>query len=178
MFWFGYRRDRRNLLEFLFSSGLIKELRTPAGPITALSDLDFDNLSADYVLHSIKSGQFFNSSYSPFGSRENKKQNLCFLNSDLFNNQYWLCSSLGLKYTMNSTSLSFIQSSSVAFVYFIFSRQPNRVWNCEKKKSCLVQLRNSFVNYYFLFLGDQTECMLIFRCEFWFSMFKLLLYCY
>uniref|UniRef100_A0A2N9EK33 Uncharacterized protein n=1 Tax=Fagus sylvatica TaxID=28930 RepID=A0A2N9EK33_FAGSY len=50
-----YRRDRRNLLEFLFSSGLIKELRTPAGPITALSDLDFDNLSADYVLHSIKS---------------------------------------------------------------------------------------------------------------------------
>ncbi|XP_050267137.1 protein unc-13 homolog isoform X2 [Quercus robur] len=51
-----YRRDRRNLLEFLFSSSLIKELRTPAGHVTSLSDLDFDNLSADYILHSIKSG--------------------------------------------------------------------------------------------------------------------------
>ncbi|KAL4602731.1 hypothetical protein ACB092_10G075300 [Castanea dentata] len=51
-----YRRDRRNLLEFLFSSSLIKELRTPAGHVTSISDLDFDNLSADYILHSIKSG--------------------------------------------------------------------------------------------------------------------------
>ncbi|XP_065622185.1 protein unc-13 homolog isoform X5 [Quercus suber] len=51
-----YRRDRRNLLEFLFSSSLIKELRTPAGHVTSLRDLDFDNLSVDYILHSIKSG--------------------------------------------------------------------------------------------------------------------------
>ncbi|KAK4558132.1 hypothetical protein RGQ29_007763 [Quercus rubra] len=51
-----YRRDRRNLLEFLFSSSLIKELRTPPGHVTSISDLDFDNLSADYILHSIKSG--------------------------------------------------------------------------------------------------------------------------
>ncbi|KAM3687195.1 hypothetical protein ACJW31_10G059700 [Castanea mollissima] len=51
-----YRRDRRNLLEFLFSSSLIKELRTPAGHVTSISDLNFDNLSADYILHSIKSG--------------------------------------------------------------------------------------------------------------------------
>lgn len=51
-----YRRDRRNLLEFLFSSSLIKELRIPAGHVTSISDLDFDNLSADYILHSIKSG--------------------------------------------------------------------------------------------------------------------------
>ncbi|KAK9984439.1 hypothetical protein SO802_033964 [Lithocarpus litseifolius] len=51
-----YRRDRRNLLEFLFSSSLIKELRIPAGHVSSLSDLDFDNLSADYILHSIKSG--------------------------------------------------------------------------------------------------------------------------
>lgn len=51
-----YRRDRRNLLEFLFSSSLIKELRIPPGHVTSISDLDFDNLSADYILHSIKSG--------------------------------------------------------------------------------------------------------------------------
>ncbi|XP_059444572.1 protein unc-13 homolog [Corylus avellana] len=51
-----YRGDRRKLLEFLLSSGLITELRTPAGPIAALSDVDLDKLSADYVLHCIKYG--------------------------------------------------------------------------------------------------------------------------
>lgn len=50
-----YRRDRRKLLEFLLSSGLIKEVRTPSGS-TPLSDADFDKLSADYILHCIKSG--------------------------------------------------------------------------------------------------------------------------
>ncbi|GAV68924.1 DUF810 domain-containing protein [Cephalotus follicularis] len=48
-----YRRDRRKLLEFLLSSGLIKELRTRSGPTT---NVDFDNLSADYILDCVKSG--------------------------------------------------------------------------------------------------------------------------
>ncbi|KAK5847109.1 protein unc-13 homolog isoform X1 [Gossypium arboreum] len=50
-----YRRDRRKLLEFLLSSGLIEEVRTPSGS-TSLSEADFDKLSADYILHCIKSG--------------------------------------------------------------------------------------------------------------------------
>ncbi|XP_022720063.1 uncharacterized protein LOC111277894 isoform X1 [Durio zibethinus] len=50
-----YRRDRRKLLEFLLSSGLIKEIRTPSGS-SPLSDADFDKLSADYILHCVKSG--------------------------------------------------------------------------------------------------------------------------
>ncbi|XP_047945156.1 protein unc-13 homolog isoform X1 [Salvia hispanica] len=44
-----YRDDRRKLLEFLLSSGLIKE-------ITAAADIEFDHLSADYVLECIQSG--------------------------------------------------------------------------------------------------------------------------
>ncbi|XP_057764080.1 protein unc-13 homolog isoform X2 [Salvia miltiorrhiza] len=44
-----YRDDRRKLLEFLLSSGLIKEITTPA-------DIEFDHLSADYVLECIHSG--------------------------------------------------------------------------------------------------------------------------
>ncbi|XP_038903224.1 protein unc-13 homolog isoform X2 [Benincasa hispida] len=51
-----YRRDRQKLLAFLLSSGLIRELRTPAGPITNLSAVDLDSLSASYVLECIKSG--------------------------------------------------------------------------------------------------------------------------
>ncbi|KAI5601528.1 hypothetical protein BDE02_01G097700 [Populus trichocarpa] len=51
-----YRRDRRKLLEFLLSSALIKELRTPSGPTNSLSNLDFDSLSADYIIHCVKSG--------------------------------------------------------------------------------------------------------------------------
>ncbi|XWS49898.1 hypothetical protein CRYUN_Cryun12cG0042400 [Craigia yunnanensis] len=51
-----YRRDRRKLLEFLLSSGLIKEIRTPSGSNPSLSDADFDKLSADYILHCVKSG--------------------------------------------------------------------------------------------------------------------------
>ncbi|KAL4332520.1 hypothetical protein GQ457_07G009270 [Hibiscus cannabinus] len=50
-----YRRDRRKLLEFLLSSGLIEEVRSPSGS-TSLTDADFDKLSADYILHCIKSG--------------------------------------------------------------------------------------------------------------------------
>lgn len=51
-----YRLDRRKLLEYLLSSGLVKELRTPSGPTTSLSPFDFDNLSADYVLDRLVSG--------------------------------------------------------------------------------------------------------------------------
>ncbi|KAL2544069.1 hypothetical protein Fot_13302 [Forsythia ovata] len=51
-----YRNDRRKLLEFLLSSGLIKEIKTPAGLTTSVSKIDFDSLSIDYVLECIKSG--------------------------------------------------------------------------------------------------------------------------
>ncbi|KAA8522362.1 hypothetical protein F0562_013277 [Nyssa sinensis] len=50
-----YCRDRRNLLDFILSSGLIKEVRSPSGPITSMSDIDFDVLSTDYVLQCIQS---------------------------------------------------------------------------------------------------------------------------
>lgn len=51
-----YRRDRRKLLEFILSSGLVKEVRAPSGSAPSLSDADFDKLSADYILHCVKSG--------------------------------------------------------------------------------------------------------------------------
>ncbi|XP_022152739.1 uncharacterized protein LOC111020389 isoform X3 [Momordica charantia] len=51
-----YRRDRQKLLGFLLSSRFIRELRTPAGPLTNLSAVDLDALSATYVLECIKSG--------------------------------------------------------------------------------------------------------------------------
>lgn len=51
-----YRDDRRKLLEFLLSSGLIREITTPAGVAASFSDIEFDHLSADYVLECIHSG--------------------------------------------------------------------------------------------------------------------------
>ncbi|WCJ26202.1 hypothetical protein M5689_008037 [Euphorbia peplus] len=51
-----YRRDRRKLLEFLFSSGFITELRTPSGSVNSAVNVNFDTLSADYILHCVKSG--------------------------------------------------------------------------------------------------------------------------
>ncbi|XP_073136594.1 protein unc-13 homolog isoform X2 [Henckelia pumila] len=51
-----YRDDRRSLLEFVLSSGLIKEIRTPAGPTTSFSSINFDSISTDYVLECINSG--------------------------------------------------------------------------------------------------------------------------
>ncbi|XP_059645069.1 protein unc-13 homolog isoform X2 [Cornus florida] len=51
----GYRRDRRKLLEFILSSGLITEIRTPSGLTTSISHIDIDLLSADYVLQCIQS---------------------------------------------------------------------------------------------------------------------------
>lgn len=51
-----YRDDRRKLLEFVLSSGLIKEIRTPAGPTTSFSSINFDSISTDYVIECINSG--------------------------------------------------------------------------------------------------------------------------
>ncbi|KAK0587106.1 hypothetical protein LWI29_017363 [Acer saccharum] len=51
-----YRRDRRQLIEFLVSSGLIIEFRTSSGSTASLSNIDFDTLSADYLLQCVKSG--------------------------------------------------------------------------------------------------------------------------
>ncbi|GKU95314.1 hypothetical protein SLEP1_g8689 [Rubroshorea leprosula] len=51
-----YRRDRTKLLEFLLSSGLVKEIRTSSGPTASVSDLDVDSISADYILQCLKSG--------------------------------------------------------------------------------------------------------------------------
>ncbi|XP_023635910.1 uncharacterized protein LOC17883429 isoform X2 [Capsella rubella] len=51
-----YRNDRRKLLEFLMSSGLVTELRSPSGSPASLSPDDLDSLSADYVLDCVKSG--------------------------------------------------------------------------------------------------------------------------
>ncbi|TXG50964.1 hypothetical protein EZV62_023488 [Acer yangbiense] len=51
-----YRRDRRQLIEFLVSSGLIIEFRTSSGSTASLSNIDFDTVSADYLLQCVKSG--------------------------------------------------------------------------------------------------------------------------
>lgn len=51
-----YRRDRRKLLEFLLSSGLIKEIRTPSGSATSVADLNLDCVSTDYVLQCVQTG--------------------------------------------------------------------------------------------------------------------------
>ncbi|KAF5729965.1 hypothetical protein HS088_TW20G00334 [Tripterygium wilfordii] len=56
-----YRRDRRKLLEFLLSSGLINEVRNPSSSTaSSVSDIDVDSLSADYLLHCITSGGVLN----------------------------------------------------------------------------------------------------------------------
>lgn len=51
-----YRNDRRKLLEFLLSCGLIREIRTPSGPTFSLSNINLDVISADYVLECVQSG--------------------------------------------------------------------------------------------------------------------------
>lgn len=54
-----YRRDRWKLLDFILSpsSGFIKEVRTySGGPAASISAIDFDTLSADYILDCIQSG--------------------------------------------------------------------------------------------------------------------------
>ncbi|KAL6556752.1 hypothetical protein OROHE_006628 [Orobanche hederae] len=52
-----YRSDRRKLLEFLLSSSLIKGIKTPVGPTVSSSSINFDSISADYVLECIQSGR-------------------------------------------------------------------------------------------------------------------------
>lgn len=54
-----YRNDRRKLLEFLLSCGLIKEIRTSSGPTFSLSNVNLDVISADYVLECVQSSKFF-----------------------------------------------------------------------------------------------------------------------
>lgn len=54
-----YRDDRRKLLEFLLSSGFIKEIRTPAGLTTSVSSINFDSISTDYVLECFNTGGVF-----------------------------------------------------------------------------------------------------------------------
>ncbi|XP_038982553.1 protein unc-13 homolog isoform X9 [Phoenix dactylifera] len=54
-----HRRDRRKLLEFILSAGLI---RTPSGDSLDLSDVDLDTISVDYVLECVKSGGVFDPS--------------------------------------------------------------------------------------------------------------------
>ncbi|XP_020581902.1 uncharacterized protein LOC110025575 isoform X2 [Phalaenopsis equestris] len=51
-----FRNDRRKLLEFIFSEGLIKG---PSGDLPDLSGVDLDIVSADYVLDCVKSGGAF-----------------------------------------------------------------------------------------------------------------------
>ncbi|KAI3693593.1 hypothetical protein L1987_76540 [Smallanthus sonchifolius] len=46
-----YCHDRRKLLDFILSSGLIADIRS-----SSTSDIDFDAISADYVLECVKSG--------------------------------------------------------------------------------------------------------------------------
>lgn len=48
-----HRRDRRKLLEFILSTGLI---RTPSGDSLDLSAVDLDAISVDYVLECLESG--------------------------------------------------------------------------------------------------------------------------
>lgn len=52
-----YRQDRTKLLEFLLSSASVKEIRTPSGAAASLSAVDFDSVSADYVVQCLKSGE-------------------------------------------------------------------------------------------------------------------------
>lgn len=76
-----YRHDRRKLLDFILSSGLIKEIRTSSsGSTTSVSNINFDVLSADYVLHCIQSGKHpLSLSVSPpFFCREKTQEIICF----------------------------------------------------------------------------------------------------
>lgn len=44
-----YRHDRRKLLDFIISSGLISDVQSS-------SDIDYDAISADYVINCLHSG--------------------------------------------------------------------------------------------------------------------------
>lgn len=50
-----HRSDRRKLLEFIISAGLVGEVRTPPGAVE-WRDVDLDTVSIDYVLECVKHG--------------------------------------------------------------------------------------------------------------------------
>ncbi|KAJ8431042.1 hypothetical protein Cgig2_022984 [Carnegiea gigantea] len=50
------RRDRRVLLKFVLSGGLIKNLVLPSGAVS-LDDVDLDQVSVDYVLNCVEKGE-------------------------------------------------------------------------------------------------------------------------
>ncbi|GLJ55952.1 hypothetical protein SUGI_1201130 [Cryptomeria japonica] len=50
-----YRRDRRELLRFILSAGIIEKIVTQPGTVS-LDDVDFDKLSVDYVVECAKKG--------------------------------------------------------------------------------------------------------------------------
>ncbi|EPS63791.1 hypothetical protein M569_10993, partial [Genlisea aurea] len=58
-----YRSDRRKLMEYLLSSGLLREAKTTSGTITSYSTIDFDTINSDYVLDCIRSGGIFDVSH-------------------------------------------------------------------------------------------------------------------
>ncbi|RAL44398.1 hypothetical protein DM860_011675 [Cuscuta australis] len=84
-----YRRDRRKLLEFLLSSGLIKEIRTPAGSST-VSNLNLDALSIDYVLECIQSSRVVDVSVASKRYREELQQPITMQSH--FGDSYFLLS--------------------------------------------------------------------------------------
>ncbi|XP_073055673.1 protein unc-13 homolog isoform X1 [Primulina eburnea] len=78
-----YRDDRRRLLEFVLSSGLIKEIRTPAGPTTSFSSINFDSISTDYVLECINSGGVLDVSQARKRYYDESSQPITFLQMHL-----------------------------------------------------------------------------------------------
>lgn len=50
-----YRSERRKLLEFILSAGLVREIRNPPGAVE-LCDVDMDTISIDHVLECVKQG--------------------------------------------------------------------------------------------------------------------------
>ncbi|XP_020084796.1 uncharacterized protein LOC109707713 isoform X3 [Ananas comosus] len=110
-----YRRDRRNLLEFLFSEGLI---RAPSRTSIDLAGLDLDSISADYVLDCLESGEEFDPSEATRRYFDGLKYPI-MLNSSSTNSYYFVSEpeisgspprraaprlSSGMKITTNGTS--------------------------------------------------------------------------
>ncbi|OAY73313.1 hypothetical protein ACMD2_09991 [Ananas comosus] len=110
-----YRRDRRNLLEFLLSEGLI---RAPLRTSIDLAGLDLDSISADYVLDCLESGEEFDPSEATRRYFDGLKYPI-MLNSSSTNSYYFVSEpeisgspprraaprlSSGMKITTNGTS--------------------------------------------------------------------------
>ncbi|KAI0520525.1 hypothetical protein KFK09_008001 [Dendrobium nobile] len=82
-----FRNDRRKLLEFILSAGLIKG---PLGDPPDLSGVDLDTVSADYVLDCVKSGGAFVPKDAT--SRHNSGLNLPIMISAPSGNSFFLLS--------------------------------------------------------------------------------------